>query len=383
ELPELAFVLVRHDVEEAVGSLANVANPLFAIDEQVFLSRHALPFDLKSNQALLTKPPDEYAAAPLRKRIAGVPLHARRGDDWIPVIDRLLEAARLWRRTFDGDASVFYPIGLQRPSVIPAGSDEVQLIAAARAVLNDPVAALRVHRCRLDVAMTERKDLRHRALFSHEGVVIGNAAVRPDAQGLAHMVVELLRKRPHVCIRPVARRDVEQALLVEDKTRAEVVSSVVGGHRAEDHLHIGDTSTVLGEHATSDGRAVAPLAWLRVRPENQAAGFEIGGEGHVEQAPLALCVHVGQAAYGLTQCPIGTDHAHPSRALRDQEAAIRERLNGPGMLEAVCQHDGLQVDVRRHAAGPGLSLAGRLLSGSLGWTCLERFAVGGVGSGGV
>src|SRR5690606_39962292 len=105
------------------------------------------------------QPADEQPAAPRGERIARVPLRAGRRDDGVPVVDRLLVARALGLRRLDRPARVLLAVRDERPAVILAGLDQVQLVAAARPVLDGPEPALQVERHRLEVAMAERPDL--------------------------------------------------------------------------------------------------------------------------------------------------------------------------------------------------------------------------------
>src|SRR5690606_28860097 len=89
---------------------------------------------------------------------------------------------------------VLDPVGDRRPAVIQALPDDVDLVAAARAVLHFPqLARVRMQRRRLHVAMADRPDLRSRAFLSDERVVLRDAPVRIDPGDLADQAVHLLR----------------------------------------------------------------------------------------------------------------------------------------------------------------------------------------------
>src|SRR5690606_34582191 len=100
---------------------------------QVFLARDTLAFEFQAYQPGAGQSTDEQAVLPARERIARVPLRTGGCDDGIPVIHRLREAFRCRRGPVDRIAAVFDAVCLYRPAVVHARTDEVQLIAAARA----------------------------------------------------------------------------------------------------------------------------------------------------------------------------------------------------------------------------------------------------------
>src|SRR5437868_14755587 len=91
-------------------------------------------------------------------------------------------------------AGIIYAVADHRPAVVLALADDVDFIAAARAVLGLPqVAGRGIDGEALLIAMTVAPDLRLRAGAADEGIVLRHRAVRRNADQLAEMVIESLR----------------------------------------------------------------------------------------------------------------------------------------------------------------------------------------------
>src|SRR3546814_18029267 len=82
-------------------------------------------------------------------------------------------------------AGIVDPVGDHRPAVIAPGLRDVDLVAAARAMLVQPDGAgLRADRHALDVAMAVGPDFRLRAGAADEGIVGRHAAVAGDRKSV-------------------------------------------------------------------------------------------------------------------------------------------------------------------------------------------------------
>src|SRR6188508_3283173 len=87
ELQDGAIVFIREQVEKAVGTLANVSNPLPQLDQQR-LAPDLLPFVIEDDSMQLTcaanaselQPPGEQVVLPVREAIARIERHARYRD---------------------------------------------------------------------------------------------------------------------------------------------------------------------------------------------------------------------------------------------------------------------------------------------------------------
>ena len=131
-------------VQQAVGALRHVAHALPQIDEQrlaaqllhLLVEQDAVELararDLAGAQAA-----DEHVALPLRQLVARVEREARDRDRRRPVDDRRLEAF-VRRQLRLPRAGVGAAVAHERPAVVLAGADDVELVAAVRAVLALP-----------------------------------------------------------------------------------------------------------------------------------------------------------------------------------------------------------------------------------------------------
>src|SRR5690606_13022892 len=121
----------------------------------------------------------------------------------------------------DRAAAVLDAVGDDRPAVVAPGAHDVQLVAAAGAVLHGPqLARSRVQGRALDVAVAQRPDLGPRARLADEGIVRRDRAVGVDAHDLAQVAAGILGLGPGLQIGPLAQGDVEPPGPVEHQTRA-------------------------------------------------------------------------------------------------------------------------------------------------------------------
>ena len=119
--------------------------------------------------------------------------HAGRRDRRHPVLDRLLHAG-LVRALVDLGAAIVDAVADHRPAVVLAGLRNVDLVAAARAVLVLPqFAGLRMQRRALRVAVAVAPDFRLASGSADERIVRRHRAVGRDAHDLAEMIGEVLR----------------------------------------------------------------------------------------------------------------------------------------------------------------------------------------------
>src|SRR5690606_14513527 len=117
-----------------------------------------------------------------------------------PIINRLLHAV-LVRSLADLRAGIVPAIGDDRPAVILAGLRNIDLVAAARAVFDGPeLAALRMDRGALRIAVPVRPDFRPHAFLADERIALGHRAVRRDAHHLAEMTGEILRRLQRIAL---------------------------------------------------------------------------------------------------------------------------------------------------------------------------------------
>src|ERR1044071_1744380 len=119
-LPKLPVPLVRDHVERAVRPLAHVADALVAVGEQVLFAHHAVAFDDQPHQTFLHQRADEYIPAPRGEGRPRVELRARRRDDRVPVVDRLLQALARGDVARDRLARILFAVGDDGPAVVLA-----------------------------------------------------------------------------------------------------------------------------------------------------------------------------------------------------------------------------------------------------------------------
>src|SRR5262245_2712484 len=123
-------------------------DPFIEIREIPRFSRDLVAVELEAYERARIQGADEQIALPVRESLAGIELRSGRGDDRIPVVDRLFHALVGRHAITDLEAGIFAAIADHRPAIILAGRRMIQLIAAAGAMLQRPqFAGLRVQ-CR-------------------------------------------------------------------------------------------------------------------------------------------------------------------------------------------------------------------------------------------
>src|SRR6185295_8653464 len=143
-------------VEQAVRALLHVANPLVKIDEQrlapqllhLLVEQDAIEMARAGNLAL-AQPADEHVTFPLRELVAGVEREARDRDRGRPVDHRRLVAVVRGHLVVER-ARIVAAIAHDRPAVILASLDDVELVAAVRAVLGLPELARHGMHCKAE-----------------------------------------------------------------------------------------------------------------------------------------------------------------------------------------------------------------------------------------
>src|SRR5688572_9839911 len=209
------------------------------IGEQALLADDTLAFDDQPRDVLAREAADEQVTAPRREQLAGVERHPGRRDDRVPVIQRLFHALLLRDAFADRLTAVLEPVRDRRPTVVLALARDIDLVAAARAVLDFPeLAGLGMERGRLDVAVPVRPDLRQRVLLTDERIVVGHAAVGVNADDLAERALEHLRLQATGDHAALAGRDEQRAVAREYQTRTEVLRRREVWLHAPDHFHV-------------------------------------------------------------------------------------------------------------------------------------------------
>ena len=242
------------------------------------------------------------------------------------------------------------PVRNDRPAVVPARPDDVELVAAQRTVLHFPeLAGLGMDDQAQRIAEAQGVDLRSIGRVADEGIVFGRGPVVIQAQDLAGVTagfLGLLRRADAIAatVLLVAQRHADRhedpAVGGEDQSgHAEAADP---GVRYEDVLDVGQGVGAVEAAAPQHRRSREPLRHprvrrpllarlgLQVREVDQAVFGELRMHRHVPQAqPAAVdVVHLGHAAdrFGI-QHPVADD-AQAARALGDQDVAVRQEVHG-------------------------------------------------------
>ncbi|MCY1514139.1 hypothetical protein D9M68_486680 [compost metagenome] len=218
--------------------------------------------------------------------------------------------------------------------MVDAGARDVDLVAALRAVLRHPEAAVGGERRALAVAMAVAPYLGQRARLADEGVVFRHAAVLGDAHHLAVVVVE--RLRIVLAAEAVAEREEQVAVAGFDDAAAEVRAARDLGLLAEDDLQrfqlraIGRQAGACKRGAV--GRSARRLG-LRIAEVQGAILREAAVGQHVEQPALPARRDGRQALDGRAQLAIRRHKAQAAGLLGDHETALRQEGDAPGVLK--------------------------------------------------
>ena len=368
--------MVRQHVEQLVGPLAHLADALAEVLQQRFAAQllHLVVEDdalqvAGAGDAALLQGADEDVALPRREQVAGVDGEAGGGDGGQPHHDRRLVAVA-GRVRRDPRAGIEAPEAHQRPAVVAAGLEDVELVAAVGAVLVLPdVPGPGVQREAEGVAVPDGVDLRPVARLAHEGVVVGHRAVVVEPQHLAAQAHGVLGGHEEVAVQgpdASAGRHVDLAVGAE---RDAAVEPRVGVERLGDHEVLDVVQRVPLEPAPREGRrAAAVVVPLGVGHVDQPVVGELGVEGDVHQAAVAVGPHLGQARDGLRVELIVPHHAQPAVPLGDEHAAVGHERDGPGVRQPSRHHadadlvllggvdDPGAVAERRHRHADGLVL---------------------------
>src|SRR2546425_12402368 len=129
--------------------------PLAAHLVAALVEDHALDVPRARNLAR-PKRADEHIPSPFRELVACIEGHPRRRDRGYPEHDRLLHAFTKWHFRLPRSL-IRAPEAHERPAVVAARKDDVDLVSAIRALLGLPDGAgLRMKDETLLIAMSER-----------------------------------------------------------------------------------------------------------------------------------------------------------------------------------------------------------------------------------
>lgn len=154
--------------------------------QQAFFADDELVADDEAGQVLAGQRGDEEVVFPFRNETSRVEVHPARRDGWIPIVARLFGALELGPSAVDRGAIVVGSVGDQWPSVIEAGLDQIDLVAALRTVLPVPQLPGRwMNGQALGIALPVAPDLRSRMvlgpLIAGKRIVGRRFAIRRDA----------------------------------------------------------------------------------------------------------------------------------------------------------------------------------------------------------
>ena len=212
-----------------------------------------------------------------------------------------------------------------------AGKHQVDLVAAARPVLDEPqalVGSIVGHALR--VAMAIAPDLGQRPLAIEKGIVLRDAAVTGQAHDGAGMIAEILRVGT---LAAIADAEVDITLLVENDPAAEVAACSGSGFCLQQVLPF-DECVALEFCACQHGDALV----VPVTHEGEidpVAGCEIRWHGDIEHAGLALRIDGRRSSQGGEAFAAGIKQVDFATALRDEQLVIREKGHAPGNTQAV------------------------------------------------
>src|SRR5690242_4360979 len=201
--------------------------------EHDLLVRNGRAADLEAPELLAAEGADEEVVLPAGIARAGVERDPARRDRRREGDDRRLHA--FFRPLRDPRLNA---VRDDRPAVVMARLDDVDLVASLRAVLRFPeLAGDRIPREALRVAVAVAPDRRYRPGTVHEGIVLRHAPIVVHAMDLAGGLRKVLRVH-HLLL--LADREEQMILLVEDEARpvVRVRRAVDLRRRAEEDLLI-------------------------------------------------------------------------------------------------------------------------------------------------
>src|SRR5262245_13147550 len=333
---------VGGEPQRSVRPLAHVADAFAQLLQQALLLNHLVAVNFEPHQGLAGQRADKEVAAPRREQIAGQERHARRCDRRHPVPQRLLHS-RLVRALVDLGAAVVDAVADHRPTVILALLDNVDLVAAARAVFVLPqLACGGVQRETLRIAMAVAPDFRFGAGLAGERIVGRHRAIRPDADDLAEVVSETLRLVARSEM--LAQGQKEAVIRRLHDAAAEMIAAGARAGLAEDHLDgIEPGSGFVAQPGAGERGARAAVYRLGVTEVDGAILREAAVERDIEQASLARREDRRHAGERRREPAVLGDDAHAPGPFGDQHSAVRQESDRPRMIQSL--RDGLHHEV--------------------------------------
>ena len=196
-----------------------------------------------------------------------------------------------------------------RPAVVLAGLDQVELVAALRAVFGRPEGAGVGMDCEpLQVAVAVGVDLRLVSRLPDKRIVRRHGAVVFEPQDLAAVDVRVLRADAIVAL---ADAHVEHAVLAERELRPEMDAAGVPVVGDEQVLH--STSALPSNRPRASAVVPSWLLPLRVGQVHELVLRELRVDGHFEQPALADREHFRSAGDRLRVERAAADDAQLAR----------------------------------------------------------------------
>ena len=288
---------------------------------------------------------DEHVALPLRELAARVERHPRDRDRGRPVDDRILEA--LARETLRLPwAWIRAAEAHERPAVVCAGFQHVDLVAAVRSVLVLPDrAGGGMHREPERAAVPERVDLGLVARLADERIVLRHRAVVAQAQHLAEVAVWLLRRVGHAA----ERRHIEHAVAAERETRDPTRL------RRDEHVANVRERVAVPNAARDAERRRAGRGRLVVAEIHEVIRRELRMQRDVVQTGETLRLHLGHSRdrHRVERAVLVHAPQLPA-ALGHEHVAARQERDAPRPLEAARVDDRANVLPFRRVIDDGL-----------------------------
>src|SRR5437868_2306375 len=133
-----ACATVSQNIDGAIGPDTNIPDPTVQVSEQRFLRYDLVVDEGEAIEHHAGQATYQDASPPLRKQIPVIESEARGRDYGVPIIHGLFHTLFVRDTLADSGARIVNAVGDDRPSVILAPLDDVQLVAAAGPVLGFP-----------------------------------------------------------------------------------------------------------------------------------------------------------------------------------------------------------------------------------------------------
>jgi hypothetical protein len=288
---ERAIVLVGDDQQCPIGRNDNIAHAtVSAVEDPLLGHEGAAAVALHARQKLEFQCCDEKIAVPFGKHLAAIDGDGTRGDRGVPVVERLFQP-RLGGAFTNLGTGIVAAVGDDGPAVVLARFDAVDLVAAARAVLDGVELAVGgVEGDALRVAVALRPDLGQCLCAILERVVGGNAAVRIDMDDGTGIVLPVLGTIP---VATVADADEKRAVFGDSDARPVLDAAAGELAHLEDRPDVFERGSVRRERGAEGFGAGAAITRRRGRQVQCSGCCEVRGEFHIKQATLASGADLG------------------------------------------------------------------------------------------